>query len=347
MDADEGREPSTTRAPTIYDVARAAGVSASTVSRTFARPGRVNSATAERIRSAAEAIGYRTNPVAQALSTARTRMIAVLVSDLANPLYAELLRGAQVAASAAGFGVLVEDTREDAATERDTAERILPLVDGVLLTSSRMPDAAIRAVAKQRPLVVLNRGLADVPCVVADEQRGTRRAVEHLGATGHRDLTYVAGPDASWPNGARWRAFSDACHELSLTGRRIGPFEPTFAGGFEAASALAGSRATGVVVFNALMAVGIIRGLQQTGVRVPEEVSVVGFDDVLIGQVVSPALTTVSTPLQAMGATAVRNLLALVNGARSHGRPFVVPARLLTRESSGRAPTGRLTSPRP
>lgn len=335
VEADGGSEPRATRAPTIYDVAQAAGVAASTVSRTFARPGRVNSQTAERVRAAAAAIGYRANPVAQALSTARSRMIAVLVSDLANPIYAELLRGAQVAASAAGYGVLVEDTREDAAIERETAERILPMVEGVLLTSSRMSDAAIRGVAKQRPLVVMNRGLADVPCVVADEQRGARRAVEHLGEAGHRDLVYVAGPDASWPNGARWRAFSDACQELDITGRRIGPFEPTFAGGFEAALALGGSRASGVLVFNALMAVGVIRGLQQAGLRVPQDVSVVGFDDVLIGQIVSPALTTVSSPLQAMGATGLRNLLALVNGARSRGEPVVVPARLVVRESSG------------
>jgi DNA-binding LacI/PurR family transcriptional regulator len=179
-----------------------------------------------------------------------------------------------------------------------------------------------------------------VPCVVADEQRGARRAVEHLGELGHRDLVYMAGPDASWPNGARWRAFSDACHELSLAGRRIGPFEPTFAGGFEAAAALAGTRASGVVVFNALMAVGVIRGLQQAGLRVPEDVSVVGFDDVLIGQIVQPALTTVSTPLQAMGATGMRNLLAVVNGARSRGEPLVVPARLLVRDSTSPAPAG-------
>lgn len=334
----EGSGPRPTRAPTIYDVAEAAGVAPSTVSRTFARPGRVNSRTAERVRASAAELGYRTTPVTQAPATARTGMIAVLVSDLANPIHAELLRGAQVAASAAGYGVLVEDTREDAVTEREIADRVLPLVEGVLLSSSRMPDAAIRGIAKQRPVVVLNRGLTDVPCVVADEERGARRAVEHLGEAGHRDLAYVAGPDASWPNGARWRAFSDACHELSLTGRRIGPFEPTFAGGFEAALALSGARATGVVVFNALMAVGVVRGLQQAGLRVPEEVSVVGFDDVLIGQVVSPSLTTVSTPLQAMGATALRNLLALVNGARSHGRPVVVPARLVPRDSSGPAP---------
>ncbi|HEY0188144.1 MAG TPA: LacI family DNA-binding transcriptional regulator [Cellulomonas sp.] len=328
-------EPHAARPPTIYDVARAAGVAPSTVSRAFARPGRVNSETAERIREVAARIGYRTNPVARALSTARSRMVAVLVSDLANPIYAELLRGAQVAASAAGYTVLVEDTRENATTERAAAERVLPLVEGVLLTSSRMSDAAIRVIAKQRPVAVLNRSLGDVPCVVADEQGGARRAVEHLRDLGHHDLTYVAGPDASWPNGTRWRAFNDGCRALGLVGRRVGPFEPTFAGGYEAARALLGTRASGVVVFNALMAVGVIRGLQQAGVRVPADVSVVGFDDVLIAQIVQPALTVVSTPLQATGATGLRNLIALLNGARSRtGGPVVLPARLSVHEST-------------
>ena len=144
-------KPPTGKPPTIYDVARAAGVAPSTVSRAFARPGRVNAETAERVRRVAAELGYRANPIARALSTARTRMVAVLVSDLANPIYAELVRGAQTAAAAAGFVVLVEDTRESPTMEREAAERVLPAVEGILLASSRMPDAAIRMVAKRSP----------------------------------------------------------------------------------------------------------------------------------------------------------------------------------------------------
>lgn len=324
------------RPPTIYDVARAAGVAPSTVSRAFARPGRVNAETAERIRQVAAELGYRANPIARALSTARTRMVAVLVSDLANPIYAELVRGAQTAAAEAGFVVLVEDTRESAATEREAAERVLPAVEGVLLASSRMPDAAIRMLAKQKPVVVLNRVLPDVPSVVSDNARGTRRAVEHLASLGHESITYVAGPEASWSNGSRWRAFCDGCHELNLNARRIGPVEPTFAGGLEAAPQLLDHRTTAVLGYNALVAIGVMRGLRRSGRRVPDDVSVVGFDNVLVTALVSPPLTTVSAPLEEMGTTAMRNLLALVNGARGwDGAPVVIPTRLVVRGSSG------------
>ncbi len=326
----------TSRPPTIYDVARAAGVAPSTVSRAFARPGRVNADTAERIRRVAAELGYRANPIARALSTARTRMVAVLVSDLANPIYAELVRGAQTAAAEAGFVVLVEDTRESPVTEREAAERVLPAVEGILLASSRLSDAGIRMLAKQKPVVVVNRVLPDVPSVVSDNARGTRRAVEHLASLGHESITYVAGPDASWSNGTRWRAFCDGCHELSLTARRIGPVDPTFAGGLGAAAQLLDRRTTAVITYNALVGIGVMRGLQRSGLRVPDQVSVVGFDNVLVAALVSPPLTTVSAPLEEMGTTAMRNLIAVVNGARTwDGAPAVLPTRLVVRASSG------------
>lgn len=332
---DTGATPAS-RPPTIYDVARAAGVAPSTVSRAFARPGRVNADTAERIRQVAAELGYRANPMARALSTAHTRMLAVIVSDLANPIYAELVRGAQTAAAEAGYVVLVEDTRESATGEREAAERVLPAVEGLLLTSSRMSDATIRMLAKQKPVVVLNRVLTDVPSVVSDNARGTRRAVEHLGSLGHDAITYVAGPDASWSNGARWRAFCDGCHELDIAARRIGPVEPTFPGGLEAAAQLLDPRTTAVLAYNALIAVGVMRGLQRAGRRVPEDVSVVGFDNILVAALVSPSLTTVSAPLEAMGTTAMRNLMAVVGGASGwDGAPVVVPTKLTVRGSSG------------
>src|SRR3954454_5072559 len=168
------------RAVTIYDVAEAAGVAPSTVSRAFSRPGRVNSVTAERIREVAYRLGYRTNVMARALSTARSRMLAVAVPDVANPFFAEVLRGAQVAAAEAGHTILLADTQESERLERESVERVLPSVDGVLLGGSRMSDATIRVIAKQKPVVVLNRAVVDVPCVAVDNARGIQLAAEHL-----------------------------------------------------------------------------------------------------------------------------------------------------------------------
>src|SRR3954464_1867161 len=130
-------EPPVPGKVTFYDVARQAGVAPSTVSRAFSRPGRVNSATAERIRRVAEERGYRVNPLARALSTARTGMIALVVPDIANPFYAEVIHGAQATATREGFTILLADTQESGRVERAALERAMPTVDGILLAGSR------------------------------------------------------------------------------------------------------------------------------------------------------------------------------------------------------------------
>src|SRR4051794_6914502 len=162
--------------PTIYDVAEACGVAPSTVSRAFSRPGRVNAETADRIRRVAEEMGYRANPLARALPTGRTSMLALVVSDVTNPFYFSIIRSAQAAANAADYTMLVVDVHESAGIERKALERPLPLVEGVILGTSRMSDTAIRGVARQRPTVVLNRVLTGIPSVVTDNARGMRRA---------------------------------------------------------------------------------------------------------------------------------------------------------------------------
>ncbi|MGC4797302.1 LacI family DNA-binding transcriptional regulator [Micromonospora saelicesensis] len=320
---------------TIYDVALEAGVSPSTVSRAFSRPSRVNSETAERIRQVAERLGYRTNPLARALTTSRTKMIALVIADITNPVYAEIVRGAQEVAADGEYTTVLIDAQESHRLERAAVERTMSTVDGIVLASSRMSDSAIRMVAKQRPVVVLNRALADVPCVVTDDPRGVRRAVEHLGELGHDHITYVAGPQASWPNGVRWRSLLEAGMELEIKVRQIGPFSPTLAGGERAAQELCARPATAVLAFNDQMAIGIIRGLSRMGVNVPGDVSVVGFDNILAADIVTPGLTTVAAPLYAEGSAATRHLLTMIEGAPGHtGRPMVLPVRLVVRDST-------------
>ena len=333
------------RGVTIYDVAREAGVAASTVSRTFSRPGRVNAATAERVRPVAEALGYRTNPLARALSTARTHMLALLVSDIGNPVYAEMVRGAQSVATAAGYTVLLADSQESDVTERASLERALPSVDGIVLAGSRMSDAAIRVIAKQKPLVVLGRAVVDVPSVVPDNPRGVRQAVEHLAGLGHTSLSYVAGPAASWADGVRWRSLRETAQELQLRVRRIGPCSPDVAGGVRAAAELLAHPTSAVLAYNDQLAIGVVRGLRRQGVRVPQDVSVVGFDDIAAAELVTPGLTTVAAPLHAGGAAATRALLAMVQGAPgSTGSPSVLPVRLVVRGSTAQR-SRKSTSP--
>jgi LacI family repressor for deo operon, udp, cdd, tsx, nupC, and nupG len=320
------------RPVTIYDVARVAGVAPSTVSRTFSRPGRVNARTAERIRGIAAALGYRTRPLAGAVHTGSTRTIALVVADIANPVFAAIVRGAQEVASERGYVLLLADAQEDDRRERAAVERTLPSVDGVVLASPRMSDSAIHMMAKQKPLVVLNRAIPDVPCVMPDYATGLRHAAEHLYALGHRRLTYVAGPAASWADGMRWRALRAAAADLGLGVRRIGPFPPDVEGGARASVMFAAQPTTGVVAYNDQLAIGLVRGLTRMDVRVPGDVSVVGFDNILAAELVTPGLTTVAAPLHTEGAEAVRHLLAMAEGAGSRtGRPLVLPTRLVVR----------------
>ncbi|WP_436791654.1 LacI family DNA-binding transcriptional regulator [Yinghuangia sp. YIM S10712] len=322
--------------PTIYDVAKAAGVAASTVSRALTRPGRVGAATAAHVRQVAADMGYKANPLGPGLRTGRTSMLALVVSDVTNPFYAEIIRGAQSAASEAGFILVLVNAQESGRIERENLERALPTIEGVILAGTRMSDSAIGVMAKQRPVVVLNRDVPGVPGVVLDNAEGARAAVEHLVSLGHRSLTYVAGPEASWVDGVRWHNLRQAAADLGCRATRTGPRAPTVAGGREAADALRGTPPTAIVAYNDQLAIGLMLALQNRGVRVPEDTSIVGFDNVYPAQIVTPGLTTVAAPLRAQGRAAANALLAArENPEAVAGKPRTLPVKLVVRGSTG------------
>jgi DNA-binding LacI/PurR family transcriptional regulator len=238
--------------------------------------------------------------------------------------------------------LLLSDTSEAGPVERDVVERTLDLVEGVVLASSRMSDSAIRMIAKQKPLVLLNRQMPDTSCIVTDNPRGVRRAVEHLASLGHDTITYVAGPAASWPEGVRWRALREAGDELELRVRRVDPDDvPTMRTGLHVARRIADENATAVLAYNDALAIGVINGLKHLGVRVPDEVSVVGIDNVMLAEVVDPALTTITAPMRKMGAAGVGNVLALAAGAKTSGETLVLPVKLVVRASTARRPAAK------
>lgn len=271
-----------------------------------------------------------------ASSAAPTRLLAVVVSDVANPFYSQLVRGAQVAATQSGYEILLVDARESGSRERSALERILPVAEGIVIGGSRLPDAALRVIAKQKPVVVLNRELRDIPSVVADNLNGMQGALASLRALGHDAVVYLSGPEASWTNGVRSRAFRDYGTQLGMQVHKIGPFLPTVDGGQVAAAQIVDHLPTAIIAYNDLLAVGLIHGLTMAGVGVPSDVSVVGFDDIPIAQLVTPTLTTVAAPVRQMGVTGVENVVAIINGARPRGEgALVLPMRLRTRDSTG------------
>jgi LacI family transcriptional regulator len=324
---------------TIYEVATAAGVSPSTVSRTFSRPGRVSVRTADHVRTIAQKLGYRDEAVFRPVVNSRTHVIALAVSDVTNPFYFGLLRGAEAAAAKAGYTILLLDAQESSDHERDNLARVLPLVDGLLVASSRMSDTVLRSIAKTHPLVVLNRHVAGLTCVVPDVKLGMRQAIAHLVSLGHTHLHYVAGPDASWMSGMRWMAIREAASDGSFTPHRVGPATPTVDGGKAAARLVADRRATAVLSYNDLTAMGLIQGLKTLGLRVPQDVSVLGFDNIFSSDLVTPSLTTIAAPMGKLGETAVAHIITMLSGSRTHtSGPITVPVRLIVRSSTGVAP---------
>lgn len=331
-------EPGTGSDATIYDVARVAGVSPSTVSRAFSRPGRVSAQTAEKIRQVAEELGYRSREVSRTAAKSTTKVLGLAVADITNPFNFRVIRGCQTAAAEAGFVVTLNDAQESEALEREMLRRSLPLLDGLIVASSRLSDTELRTVAKQLPVVILNRSVAGLHCIIPDMAHGVRKATEHLLALGHRNITYLAGPEASWADGMRWRAMRDSAKELGFTEHRVGPFAPTLQGGRGAAEVIAARRLKAVVCFNDLMAIGLMQGLAERGIKVPEQISIIGFDNIFASALVTPGLTTVAAPLTMLGDSAVRYVVASLAGHKSaETAPVSVPVRLIVRHSTGPA----------
>lgn len=323
------------RRPTIKDVAARAGVAPSTVSRAFAHPGRVNAHTAQQIFTVADELGYHKVPAAPASRRPRTRAVSLVVSDVTNPFYSRIIRGAHEAALEAGYSMVLTHSSEEGELEQEILERQIDLVEGVLLASSRMSAGAIRRIARQRPVVLLNRRMPETPCVLIDDARGVELAASHLVSLGHTDVTYLAGPHASFADGVRWQALKEYAERSGLHVRRTSPHpEPTMEAGYAAARLVADQRATAVIAYNDALGVGLIKGLSTLGFSVPEAISVVGFDNVRLSDVVSPGLTTVAAPLQMQGETGMRNLLAMVGGAHLSSDPLVLPVSLRERQST-------------
>lgn len=323
--------------PTIYDVARIAGVATSTVSRALSNPGRVSFKTAEHVRKVAEQIGYRSAALERDLPDQRTMMLAMIVADINNPVFHGMIRGAERTAMHAGYIMLLVETQESERTEKQALSRVLSAVDGVILSSSRMTDASIRDAAKHRPLVLLNRIVGQIPSVASDNLDAMRKASEHLAGAGVREITYLAGPEASWSDGMRWQGLRAAGLELDLKVRRIGPNVPTMAGGGLAATKWLGNQTRGVIAYNDLLAIGFIQEVMLAGCRVPEDVCVIGFDNILSSSLVEPRLTTIAAPLVSLGSAAVNRLLKRSwHQEAEPAEPVLLPTRLVVRDSTGR-----------
>lgn len=313
------------RQPTLYDVARAVGVSKSLVSLAIRGQPGVGEATRTRILDAAERLGYRSNPWARSLVHGRSGVIGVLVGDLRG--YAvDVVHGIEARADRDGTGVVLVDGRGDREVLRRGMERLHGFgVDGVIAVSGQVPPEAVAA--STTPVVVVGRP-AEVPGnasqVSNDDRLGARMAVHHLAGLGHRRIAHVAGSGrpASLQRAA---SYEQTMAELGLT--------PIV---FESVAELVGSEVTAVFCANDRIAADALGAVVDAGRRVPEHLSVVGYDDTQLATWLRPALTTVQQPRQHMGELAFDALVALQDGGSARHR--IVPPTLVVRGSTGVPP---------
>lgn len=325
--------------PTINQVATAAGVSKSTVSRAFSRPEMITAETVAHVMEVATRLGYVPNHTARALSTGRAGTVAIVVPDIANPFFPPLIRGAQAAADQAGFSLLLGDSDEDPTREDVLVGKFGPQTDGIVLASSRMTEEQIRAHAKHRPLVLINREVEGLPRVLIDTATGIAAAVEHLAGLGHKHLVYVSGPTASWSNAERRRAVRTAGRRLGVKVTAVAARRSTYEAGVQRVDAILGSGASAVIAFDDLLAQGILAGLADRGVAVPAQFSVIGCDDVLAATMYPP-LTTVSAHGGEAGRAAIELLVSSLDGTQSDARR-VLDTSLVLRSTTAPPGAGR------
>jgi len=330
---------------TITDVASEAGVHPSTVSRVLNghAGSTIRPATRERVLAAADVLGYRPSALARSLRLQRTLTLGMLVPDITNPFFSSIIKGAEDAARERGYNLILcnsEDQPErEAAYLRLLRER---QVDGVLIASSQMADETIEGLrADSFPFVLVNRAAQDGEdlAVVVDNHAAAVEVVAHLAALGHRRVGHIAGPQNTTTGRDRREGYEAGVRAHGLA------HEPALVVEAEAFSEDAGDRALGIMLAgparptaifaaNDLIAVGMLQRLRRIGVRVPDDLSIVGFNDIPLAGLLEPALTTVRVPQLAMGVAGAHLLIDRLEGRPIGEIRLTLPTELVIRASS-------------
>jgi LacI family transcriptional regulator len=327
------------RRPTIDDVARAAGVSRSTTSRALRGDGYVAAAVRDRVVHAADTLGYVPNAVASSLRTRASRSIGVLVSDLRDPFYSELAAGVALQAGIDGYTMVLLDSRGSAAEELAAARALVGMqVAGVVVTPLT-GDVTTYLQEQGTPVVEADRTFgSDVDTVLVDNEGATQQAIGLLVSLGHRRIAMFAD-ETEWTTGAgRFRGYAASLRAAGI------PWDDALVAraGSDVAVArqnaiallTAADRPTAVFCANSVLAEGLWRAVGDLGLRVPNDLSIVAFDDAPWMSLVVPGVTAIAQQTEAMGRAAMSRLLARVESPGSAGEHLVLGAALLARGST-------------
>ena len=330
---------------TLRDVARVAGVHPGTVSRALnpETRGLVNERTAQRVLAAAKELGYRPNPIARGLRTNRSNTIGVLVPDLMNPLFAAVVRGIEDGLRDGGYTPLIANTDNDPERERVAFDAMRARqVDGFIAATARRDHWLLAdEIVSGATVVLVNRRVDSdaIPAVTGDDHEGIRLAVEHLAELGHRRIAHVAGSQSLYTGWSRHQGFVDA---MKARGLEVDPGLIVFSGAFTepegercCGELLDRSRGfTAIVAGNDLLALGCYDALDERGLRCPDDVSVVGYNDMPFVGRFQPALTTVRVPHYELGSTAAQLMLEQLQGVGVPPRQLALAPELVIRDST-------------
>ena len=329
---------------TIREVAEKAGVSPTTVSHVVNKTRYVSEDVRLRVQAAMRELNYRPNALARSLRRGETLTIGLILPDSANPFFAEIGRAIEAAAFACGYSVILCNTENDIEKERLYTEVLEnKQVDGLIFVASGEDREAISQILSNGlPLVVVDRdmGSLELDTVITDNLSGGRLATQHLLSLGHRLIGCLTGPSNITPSAERVTGYRAAMEEAGLPVDEVllvrGDFHPHsgYAGALEL---LQGDpRPTAIFACNDLMAIGVIRAAAQLGLQIPEQLAVIGFDEIELSAYTTPPLTSVSQPKQEIGQLAVTLLLERIQDPSLNPRRNVLSPRLVVRESTRR-----------
>jgi len=312
------------------------------VSRVLRNTGNVTEETRQRVLEAIEALNYQPNVLGRYLRRMETETVLVVVPDITNPFFSKVLRGIEAVALKHGYQVLLGDTQNDARLEEQYLN-VLPQrqVDGMIFLTARIRKELMEEMARQFPIVLACEYLegTDIPTVSIDNISSARKATEHLIRLGHCRIAHLSGPMNIILSRDRLRGYQQALaqHELEADAALVQEGDFTYESGYHLTLKLLALEKPPTAIFaaNDEMAIGAIKAVRHRGGRVPDDVAVVGFDDIQMASIFEPSLTTIAQPMFEIGQKAMELLLALIEGTSARRRQLVLPDRLVIRDSCG------------
>jgi len=333
----------------MKDIAKRAKVSMMTVSRVINHSGYVSEATREAVETAIADLNYRPNLAARSLINRRSSFVYTIVPDISNPFYADLTKGVEHVARKAGYHMILSNGHWNEALEEEHIEAAQGrMAEGVILVLPKLAEKRIAQFHRRIPLVVVDKHVRSrsIDSVYVEQDYGASLAVEHLIALGHRRIAFLSGPQRIYNSVARRHGY-----ERALLGHGIQP-DPalvlhgdfSFESGEAAFNVLLGMgadvRPSAVFAASDLMAMGLMRSAFRHSFRIPEDLSIVGFDDISLSSIINPPLTTVRHPFIRMGEVAMHRLLEKINPNAPRAEPKPLVNTLIVRETTG-APRSR------